>query len=126
MISIAVLDLFVLREIAEALFLDAGDVEHVGVLDDVGDVVGLAHVEAPVDEFVHQRHRQAQDFRRDEAQADVVVLHQQAGERVDGASVAQVADHRDLQAINVPQFLADGEQVEQRLGGMFARAVARR
>ena len=39
--------------------------------------------------------------------------------------VFQIAQHGHGQAIKMTQFLADREEVEQGLGGMFAGAIAR-
>ena len=83
----------------------------------------LAHGDARVDHLVHDHQRQAEEFRRHEAQCDVV-LRQQFGQRVHCASVAQIAHHRDLEAIDTAKLLPDGVQIQQRLGGMLARAVA--
>ena len=89
----------VLRHVYETFFLYAGHIEHVGVFDHIGHVVRLAHGDARVDHLVHDHQRQAQQFRRHEAQCDVV-LRQQFGQRVHCASVAQIAHHRDLEAID--------------------------
>ncbi len=43
---------------------------------------------------------------------------------MDGASVLEVADHCDGDAVDGADLLADGEDVEEGLGGMLASAVA--
>ena len=53
-----------------------------------------------------------------------VVQGQQARERMNGAPVLQIAKHGDRQVVGAAEFLADGEQVEQGLGRVLARAVA--
>src|SRR5690606_41072999 len=50
-------------------------------------------------------------------------MEEQLGEAVYRAAIAQIANHGDLQAVEPAQLVADGEEVEQRLCGMLARAV---
>lgn len=102
--------------------MDTGDVEDVGVGDDIGDVMGFAGVEFNIDDFVHDFEGEAENFRGDEAEADVV-LGEEAGKGVDGTTEAEVTDHGDFEAVDLAEFLANGEEVEEGLGGMFASAI---
>lgn len=53
-----------------------------------------------------------------------IVQGQQAGQRVHGPSVLQVAHHGDGQPVHSAKLLADGEDVQQRLRGMLTDAIA--
>ena len=60
----------------------------------------------------------------DATHQQVVAVEQQAGQRVDGAPEAQVAQHGDVQVLNAAQLALDGEGVEQGLRGVLADTVA--
>ncbi len=66
--------------------------------------------------------------RRDQRELQAAVQREQLDERVHGAPVLQVADHRDVRAVDqlaqARELALDGVQVEQRLAGVLARAIA--
>ena len=73
--------------------------------------------------------RHAQLLRRDQVEADVVVTTgSKTRKRMHRAAVFQIADHADMHAVDAAlsglKFLADGVEVQQRLGRMFINAVA--
>ena len=82
--------------------VDAPDHGHAHALEDAGDEGGRA------DEG---------DLRAELEQAPDVGARDAAEE--------DVADDGDVEAVDAPAFFADREQVEQRLGGVLVRAVAR-
>ena len=43
---------------------------------------------------------------------------------MDGPSVAQIADHRHVQPVDVAQLCPNGVQIQQRLGGVLSDAIA--
>lgn len=75
-------------------------------IDKLGDLVGHLKV---LRCYVLKRH---------------IVEGEQAGQGVDGASVFQITDHGDGQAIDRTDLLANGEDVQKCLGGMFSNAIA--
>ena len=113
----------VLGEVGEALLLNPRDVEHIRGGDYVGNVIGFADGDVLVAQFVGLIQGQAKDLRRDKVYLHVVHT-QQPSEGVHRAPILQVTHHGHPQAINVSQFLLDGEQVQQGLGGVLASAVA--
>mmetsp|Transcript_41137 Transcript_41137/g.96717 ORF Transcript_41137/g.96717 Transcript_41137/m.96717 type:complete len:675 (+) Transcript_41137:156-2180(+) len=117
------LDLLVLGRVVEALALHSRHVHHVGVRNHVVYVVVLRHRDAAgLDEGDNfSGHLQA--LGRDELELDVVERHN-LGKRVDRAPVLEVADKRYCQAVDRPNLLADGIDVEQSLGRVLAGAVA--
>ena len=61
----------------------------------------------------------------DKPELDVLELAQEIRQRAHRAAVGEVSDHRHPDAVDLRQLGADGEQVEQGLGRMLARAVPR-
>ena len=103
--------------------MNARDVEHVGLAQDLVElcVLGVGHT--ALAQLVEDLAREAQHVRAHEAQLHVE-QRQQAGEGVDRAAVLQISQHGDGEAVDPPGLLNDGEQVEQGLGGVLADAVA--
>ena len=120
---VGALDRFVLVRVGETLLLDAGHVEHVGLGQNGLQLGVLGLRDAGCLDLLDDLRGHAQDLGRDVVQPDVEE-GQQARQRMDGAAILQVAQHGDGQAVDLAQLLADGEQVEQRLGGVLADAVA--
>src|SRR6056297_387171 len=116
-------NLEVLVLVGEALALDTGDVQHVEALQDGVEVGVLADVRARLVEVVADATGELEALGADEVLADVEV-RQRVRERVDRPAVLQVAHDADGEVVQA-RVLPDGVQVEQRLRGMVARAVAR-
>mmetsp|Transcript_26756 Transcript_26756/g.65908 ORF Transcript_26756/g.65908 Transcript_26756/m.65908 type:complete len:285 (-) Transcript_26756:5955-6809(-) len=119
----APLDALVLVEVSEPLLLHASDVEDVGLGDDVVDRDVLRNGDLGLD-LLHDRLRHLEPLGRHELDLHVVQC-EQARERVDGPAVLEVAAEGDGEAVDGADLLADGEDVEQRLGGVLADPVAR-
>ena len=97
--------------------LDAQEVDHVHRFEHVVDAPDDLDAHA----LEHARHQRARADERDPR----AELEQAPDVRARDAAEEDVADDGDVQAGDAPALLADGEQVEQRLGGVFVRAVAR-
>ena len=117
-------DLAVLVLVGEALALDPGDVEHVELREHGVEVGVFLDVRARFVEVVAHRTRKAKALGADEVLAGVE-LRERVGQRVHSSTILQVAHdpHREVrEAVGV---LAHGVEVEEGLGGVLARAVAR-
>ena len=117
----------------EALLLDARDVGDVSGLQRLGHFGGLMYRGPALLHKVHHvlRHRQ---FRRRDVAERHLPVRQHLGKRVYRAAILQVAHHRHVQAIQRTQvsarcarraFTLNRIQIQQRLGGVLACAVAR-
>ena len=106
------------REAEHALTfeLDAQHHDHVGAVDRFIERVHDAHTHL-LDFERHQRRRSGQRDVR-------LHLRQQMNVRTHDARVGDVADDRDVDIGETAEALADGEGIEESLGGMFMRAVA--
>ena len=102
--------------LALALVLDAQEVDDVDLGQDGVDVVRDA--DAQLLELARDERAGADE--RD-ARAE---LEQRPDVRAGDAAEEDVADDGDVEAGDAAEALADGEDVEQRLGGMLVRAVA--
>ncbi len=102
--AVEIFERLVLAEVAEAFLLHARDIQHIGGADDIGDIVGFAHLLPAVLDLVHVIERQAQCFGRYEGEAHIMPA-EQLRQRMHGTTVAQVADHRDVQAVERAKFL---------------------
>ena len=111
--------------VREALLLDSGLVHDVDVGQDRIEVLCLdpGHVVLVEVSFQVVAHRHLR--RRDEPQLDVLELAEQVRERAHGASVGKVADHGDPHTVDAAELGANRVEVEQGLGRMLSRAVAR-
>src|SRR5881394_3082406 len=99
------------------LELQPQHVEHVGPFDGFLDAAEDLHAQL-LDAARQQRPRPADgDFRAEFAQSpDVGARH---------ARVQDITDQADLESLDLAVLVADGQQIEQRLGGMLVLAVAR-
>ena len=121
--------LFLIQPIIKEIFLYRGDERAVHALalqaqhhHDVGVAQALAHVARGFDPEAldagrHQRRR------RDHAHSCAQRIEQD-DVRARDARVQDVAADRDDEPLDAALVAADGECVEQRLGGMLVRAVA--
>src|SRR5579862_600115 len=107
------------RGLVKALGLHAQDHDDVGAIERVFDAGGAAQARGHIFEFARHPHRGAAE--RD-ARAE---LAEQMNIRAGHAAVENVAQDRDVPAVEAALAIADGERVEKRLGGMFVRAIAR-
>ena len=107
----------------QTLFLHAGHVENIHVAHHLFD----AGVQAPLNAFFVQhvenvlRHRQR--VRGDEEEAVAVKFRQRLGQGVDGAAIFQVADHGDIQVLELALRLLNGEQIQQGLRRVLVGTV---
>ncbi len=88
------------------------------------EVGGLGDLALGVAHRIHDLLGHPKRARGDEEEMHLVVGEERR-QRVHGAAVLQVAGQSDRQPVDGSFFLFDGVQVEQRLGGMLAGAVAR-
>ena len=121
---VGVLDLFVFLGVGEALALDAGHVDDVGVGNGVLQLGVLVVFEVAVLDVLLHHARQLQLDGRDEVELRVEVAHG-LHEAVDGTAVFQVADEGDFKVLKCALRLADAVEVEHALGGVLVGAVAR-
>jgi hypothetical protein len=96
--------------------LDAQEVDDVGVGDGFGDVVGDAAAHLFEDFWDEGGGAAEGDFGAEFGEGPDVG----AGD----AAVEDVAEDGDVEAFDFAPLLANGEDVEERLGGMFVGAVA--
>ena len=121
---VGVLHLLVFLRVGEALALDAGHVDDVGVGHAIPEFgVLVVFVVAVLDVLLHLA-RQLQLDGRDEVELRVEVAHG-LDEAVDGAAVFQVADEGDFKVLECALRLADAVEVEHALGGVLVGTVAR-
>lgn len=107
----SVFNSLVVREVWEALFLHAGAVQHITAADDLrGELSTFEEQLAALFEALAYAFGKRKRRRRDELNADVVVL-QQLTERVHGAAVLEIADERDCEAVDGTEFLTDGKEI---------------
>ena len=115
---------FVLLDGGEPFLLDSRLVDDVDVGQDGVEVRLVAEGDAGACELgadiVAHRH----GGRGDEDELGAFGLAEQSGERARGAAEAQVADEGDAQPVDAAELVADGVEIEQRLGRVLAGAVA--
>ena len=111
-----------LGRVFKAFFLHPGHIEHIRIRKDRHQV-GIGSLrDAFLINFSQDLLRHAEDLWRNIIEPDVIQA-QQARQRMDRASVLEVAHHGHRQTVNPSQFLLDGEQVQQSLGGVFADPI---
>lgn len=119
-----VLDLLVQAQVIEALLLHTSAVNDVGCGDDLGsklvrlDAELTAALEGAADLL-----GQIDLLGGDKVDGAVVVLEQLA-QRVHGTTVLEVTNEGDGKTVGGTKLLTDGEEVEEGLGRVLARAVA--
>lgn len=119
-----VLDLLVQAQVIEALLLHTSAVNDVGCGDDLGsklvrlDAELTAALEGAADLL-----RQIDLLGGDEVDSAVVVLEQLA-QRVHGTTVLEITNEGDGETVGGTKLLTDGEEIEECLGRVLARAVA--
>ena len=109
--------------IFEALTLHTGDVEHIGFGQGTfeGGVLGLGYTFFI--EFGNDFTRHLQNFGRNVVDVNIK-KREQARQRMDCASIFEIAQHGDRDAIGIAKFFEDGEEVEQCLGRVFADSIS--
>ena len=107
----------------EALLLDAAHIDHVGVHQGGLEVLRLGVGAAPLLHQVQDPLAGLKALGLDKGEVGVVVGHAQ-GQGVGGAGVLQVAAHHHLQPVQGAPLPADGEHIQQGLGGVLVGAVA--
>ena len=111
--------------VQEALLLHARHIEHVQLRDGLVEVVGLAVGHAHlVADILLDVVRQAQLVRGDQHDLDALVARQGLDQGVDGPAEAEVAAESDGDAVDVPEFPLDRQEVRQGLRRVAVGAVA--
>ena len=119
-----ILDLLVQRQILEALLLHAGAVDNVGRGDDLGsELVRLNTNLTTALESAADLLGELDLLGCHKVDCAVVVL-QQLAEGVHGAAVLEITDEGDGETVGGTNLLTDGEEIQEGLGGVLARAVA--
>ena len=122
--DIGVFHPLVFHQVCEALALNAGHVDDVGIGDCLACEVALFHEFHTAGSAIFLvLHRHLQLFRSDEMEGGRVFAHRHQ-QRMDRAAVFQVANHVDVQVVQSALGLVDGVEVQHRLGGVEVGAVA--
>jgi hypothetical protein len=118
-----ILDLLVQREVLETLLLHTSAVDDVGRGDDLrGKLVRLDTELTAALEGAADLLRKINLLGSDKVDCAVVVLEQLA-ERVHGTAVLEVTDEGDSETVGGTDLLTNGEEIQEGLGRVLARAV---
>lgn len=119
-----VLETLVLGEVGEALLLHTGGVQNVRAGDNLrSQLLGLEDQLAGSNYLLADILGESESLGRNKLDADIVEL-EQLDEGVHGAAVLEVTSEGDGQAGDSAQLLADGEQVQEGLGGVLKGTIA--